>query len=431
MRQMYPKNGRVILHVDMNSFYASVEMAYDSSLKGKPLAIAGNPEERRGIIVTASYEARAKGVKTTMPLWEAKKLCPELIVKKPNFDRYRKASVAMFDILAHYSDLVEPVSIDEGYVDITGSFELGSPLEIAKQIQQEVKEKLDLPCSIGIAPNKFLAKTASDMKKPMGITILRKRDVPKILWPLPVEEMHGIGQRTADKLNQVKIYTIGELASADDYQLKQLLGINGIRLKNRANGIDQRPVDPDSVTEFKSIGNSTTLPHDTTDELEIHQVLNKLAHSVAARMDRKDVVSWNIQLMIRYHDRMTITRSKKLANPISRWDEIYQAALSLFENNWNGEPIRLLGITGQDLSEKEEASRQLDLFSFEEEAKKEPLYEALTKIKEKYGDHIIKQGTVMKQPSQGSDRNDKGTSFNKDFLRDYKVMKKSEKNSLE
>lgn len=164
LKEMYPKNGRVILHVDMNSFYASVEMAYDSTLKGKPLAIAGNVEERRGIIVTCSYEARNFGVKTTMPLWEARKLCPDLIVMKPNFERYRSASIAIFELLRQFSTLVEPVSIDEGYVDISESYEFGSPLEIAKTIQTRMLEQFDLPCSIGIAPNKFLAKTASDMR---------------------------------------------------------------------------------------------------------------------------------------------------------------------------------------------------------------------------------------------------------------------------
>src|SRR5690606_17106974 len=156
MKEMYPKNGKVILHVDMNSFYASVEMAYDPSLQGKPLAIAGNVEERRGIIVTCSYEARAFGVKTTMPLWEAKRKCPNLIVRKPNFERYRTASLAMFDILRSYTELVEPVSIDEGYLDITDCYEKGSPIEIAKSIQETLKKTLLLPCSIGIAPNKFL-----------------------------------------------------------------------------------------------------------------------------------------------------------------------------------------------------------------------------------------------------------------------------------
>ncbi|MDQ0976049.1 nucleotidyltransferase/DNA polymerase involved in DNA repair [Neobacillus niacini] len=233
MKEMYPKKGRVILHVDMNSFYASVEMAYEPELKGKPVAIAGNVEERRGIIITCSYEARKFGVKTTMPLWEAKKLCPQLIIRKPNFDRYRTASIAMFEILRNYTELVEPVSIDEGYMDITDSFELGSPIEIAQSIQKRVLEQLDLPCSIGIAPNKFLAKTASDMKKPMGITILRKRDIPSVLWPLNTSEMHGVGKKTAEKLTTIGIHTIGELAAGNEIQLKSLLGINGIRIKEK------------------------------------------------------------------------------------------------------------------------------------------------------------------------------------------------------
>ena len=418
MDNFYPKKGRVILHVDMNSFYASVEMAYNPSLKGKPLAVAGNPEERRGIIVTCSYEARAKGVKTTMPLWEAKKLCPELIVLPPDFEKYRKASISMFQILAKYSSLIQPVSIDEGYMDITECINLGSPIEIAKKIQAEILAELQLPCSIGIAPNKFLAKTASDMKKPLGITILRKRDVPSKLWPLKVENMHGIGRRTAEKLNKIGITTIGELAKANDYQLKQLLGINGIRLKARANGEDLRPVDPDAVSEFKSIGNSTTLKADTTDEEEIKGVLNRLAGSVERRMQRHHVVSWNIQITIRYYNRETVTRSRKLKYAIHAKEDIFNAAWYLFKKHWSEEPIRLLGITAQDLEEKNDSTKQLNLFTFEEEAKDEPLINTMEKLKDKYGDDIIVKG--LTKPPQTSTPT---TSFQKDFLQDYKWRK--------
>ncbi|MDQ0156469.1 DNA polymerase IV [Robertmurraya andreesenii] len=419
MKSMYPKNGRVILHVDMNSFYASVEMAYDPSLKGKPLAIAGNPEERRGIIVTCSYEARSYGVKTTMPLWEAKKLCPHLIVKRPDFNRYRAASMGMFEILNQFSTLVEPVSIDEGYVDITNSYEWGAPPEIAKLIQQRLLRQLDLPCSIGIAPNKFLAKMASDMKKPLGITILRKRDIPKVLWPLEVGEMHGVGKKTAEKLNTIHIHTIEDLAKANEIQLKSLLGINGIRLKERANGIDNRPVDPDAVSDFKSIGNSTTLPMDVANQQELFSVLEKLAEKVSVRLKRKDVLAKTIAITIRYKDRKTITRSKKLLNPISSRDEILGAAKQIFLRNWSGEAVRLLGITGNDLVEKDHAVKQLDLFSYEEDAKKEPLIDAVSKLKEKFGAHIIEQASHLTQeqkPQIGTD-----TSFNKDFL--YKTKK--------
>ncbi|MDF2856086.1 MAG: polymerase [Neobacillus sp.] len=424
MKEMYPKKGRVILHVDMNSFYASVEMAYDPALKGKPLAIAGNVEERRGIIVTCSYEARKFGVKTTMPLWEAKKLCPQLIVKKPNFDRYRAASIAMFEILRNYTELVEPVSIDEGYLDITGSFELGSPIEIAQSIQKRVLDQLDLPCSIGIAPNKFLAKTASDMKKPMGITILRKRDISNLLWPLPTNEMHGIGKKTAEKLTTIGIHTIGDLAKANEIQLKFLLGINGLRIKERANGMDNRLVDPESVSEFKSIGNSTTLPRDTSNQQELFRILESLAETVSVRIKRKNVLATTLGITIRFKDRKTITRSKKLTNPVNKKEDISTIAKQIFLNSWNGNPVRLLGITGYDLVEQDHAYKQLDLFSFEKDAKKEPLNKTLLSLREKYGESIIENAGAHKEDSA---RNiGTGTSFNKDFLRSFPKKNKEE-----
>ncbi|THE14973.1 DNA polymerase IV [Bacillus timonensis] len=417
MKEMYPKNGRVILHVDMNSFFASVEIAYDPSLQGKPLAIAGNPDERKGIIVTCSYEARAFGVKTTMPLWEAKRKCPNLIVRKPNFERYRRASLAMFDLLRSYTDIVEPVSIDEGYLDITDCYKKGTPIEIANSIQETLQKNLLLPSSIGIAPNKFLAKMASDMRKPLGITVLRKRDVPTVLWPMPVGEMHGVGARTAEKLSTIKIQTIGDLAKGNDIQLKQLLGINGERLKQRANGIDNRPVDPDAYSDFKSIGNSTTLPYDSTDEEELLGVIKRLSNSVGGRIRRKDMLSNNVQLMIRYGDRKTVTRSRKLENPIDQDNEIFLAAKHLWKKHWNGEPIRLLGVTAQELVEKHEAYKQLDLFSYEKEAKREPLLKAIDKLKGKYGNEILTKG--IKLPKDKNPRNNEhGTSFEKDFLSD-------------
>ena len=417
MKNMYPIKGRVILHVDMNSFYASVEMAYDPTLKGKPLAIAGNVEERRGIIVTCSYEARKFGVKTTMPLWEAKKLCPQLIVKKPNFERYRGVSIGMFEILRSYTNLVEPVSIDEGYLDITESFELGSPIQIAESIQKRIYEQLDIPCSIGIAPNKFLAKMASDMKKPMGITILRKRDIPTVLWPLNTSEMHGVGKKTAQKLTTIGIQTIGDLAKGNEIQLKTLLGINGIRIKERANGEDARPVDPDSVSDFKSIGNSTTLPKDVSNQQDLFRVLESLAETVSVRLKRKSVLASTLGITIRFKDRKTITRSKKLANPINHKDDLSMLSKQLFLKHWNGDSIRLLGITTSDLIEQDHAYKQLDLFSFEKDAKKEPLLKALSELRGKFGKKIIENaGEHNIDPAHmvGTE-----TSFNKDFLRTF------------
>lgn len=409
------KKGRIIFHIDMNCFYASVEMAYNPKLKGKPIAIAGNPEERKGIIVTSSYEARAKGVKTTMPVWQAKKYCPELIILPPNFERYRTASREIFKILANITPIVEPVSIDEGYMDVTDTKQFGSPVQIAKDLQQNIINKLDLPCSIGIAPNKFLAKMASDMKKPLGITILRKRDIRFQLWPLPIEEMYGVGKKTAEKLRAINIATIGDLAKKDVYALRQLLGINGERLKSRANGNDLRQVDPESVHEFKSIGSSQTLPHDTTDDREIKQLIYSLADNVERRIKRKQAAGRGVQLMIRYHDRKTITRSKKLPTYIEKKADILQVVHELWTQHWNGEPIRLLGITVQDVEEKQYIAKQLDLFTYEQTANKEKLFDAIDGLTEKYGKNLFKQWNEVDDTISGV-----RTSFQKDFLDDYR-----------
>ncbi|KIL45906.1 DNA polymerase IV [Jeotgalibacillus campisalis] len=409
------KRGRIILHVDMNSFYASVEAAHDPSLKGKPLAIAGNPEERKGIVVTCSYEARSFGVKTTMPLWEAKKLCPSLIVQRPNFDRYREASKAMFDILRSFTTLVEPVSIDEGYVDIT---ELADhePIELIQTIQDRILRELDLPCSIGVAPSKFLAKMASDMKKPMGITVLRKRDVPLIMWPLDVREMHGIGEKTAQKLYNIGVKTIGDLAQGEEIQLKALLGINGKRLKDRANGFDERKVDPESIYDFKSVGNSTTLPKDVSNQSELIAVLFKLSQKVSQRLKAKGMLCYSLSIMIRFKDRKTITRSCTLKSPINHEDDLLAAAKSLFLAHWDGSSIRLLGVTGQELVERKQAVKQLDLFSYEEDAKHEPVDKVLEEINKRYGSGKLNRGIEFKRETRFPAAE---TSFSKDFLKDH------------
>jgi len=408
--------GRIIFHIDMNSFYASVETAYNPKLKGKPVAIAGNPEERKGIIVTSSYEARAKGVRTTMTVWQAKKLCPELILLKPNFERYRAASSEIFKMMSEVTPLVQPVSIDEGYMDVSNVEYEGTPINIAENLQKRILHELDLPCSIGIAPNKFLAKMGSDMKKPLGITVLRKRELHRILWPLPIEEMYGVGEKTGEKLKEIKINTIGDLAKHDVYHLTQLLGINGERLKNRANGIDNREVDPDAIYDFKSIGSSQTLPYDTTDLTEIMNLMEQLAENVERRMQRKEAVGKSIQITIRYHHRNTITRSKKLDTYINKKDDILLIATELFHQHWNEEPIRLLGITLQNVEEKKNVGEQLNLFTYEDVAKKEKLYETIDQLAEKYGENPFKQ---LKKPEEKS-TNELRTSFQKDFLDDYK-----------
>jgi DNA polymerase IV len=380
---------RIIFHVDMNSFYASVEMAENPSLRGKPLAVAGNVEERKGIIVTCSYEAREKGVKTTMPLWQAMKLCPNLVVVPPDFETYKSYSSRMFQLLQEYTEWVEPVSIDEGYMDVT---ECDQPLEIAKEIQKRLLNDLNLPCSIGIGPNKFLSKMASDMKKPLGITVLRKRDLAQKLWPLKVGDLHGIGKKTEEKLNKYGIITVKDLAESVDYELKQRFGINGLKMKERANGIDPRPVDPSSAGDYRSIGSSTTLSEDIVSPSEAEPVFKRLAEKVTSRLKTKGYVALTIAISIRYSDRKTITRSKMLSNATQDPNEIFKAARYLFKQHWNKEPVRLLGITATEVVERENATYQLDLFSVEKNEKEALLHDVLSSIERKHGEGIIKRG---------------------------------------
>lgn len=408
--------GRIIFHVDMNSFYASVEQSYDPSLKGKPIAIAGNPKERRGILVTCSYEARAKGVYTTMNVHEARRKCPEIILLPPNFERYRKASKEIFSILRSYTPLVEPVSIDEGYMDVTELTRERHALEIADEIQRRILKELDLPCSIGVAPNKFLAKTASDMKKPMGITVLRKREVPQLLWPLEVIEMHGVGEKTAIKLNNINLKTIGDLAKADDYKLRTALGINGERLKQRANGEDEREVDPNSIYDTKSVGNSTTLHADETDLKELRKTIEMLSGKVAARLKAKRLAGTTIILYIRDASWHNQTRSKTVSNAVQLKEEIFEIAWRLFQNHWDEEPVRLLGVTVSNVIDKNEITQQLSMFNFEEHAKDEPIIELMDKLEKKFGKGVIQRG--IDAPKQG--KYHANTSFSKDFLDDHR-----------
>ncbi|MET0787426.1 MAG: DNA polymerase IV [Paenisporosarcina sp.] len=407
---------RVILHIDMNSFYASVEQSYDPSLKGKAIAIAGNPKERRGILVTCSYEARARGVYTTMSVWEAKRKCPELILLPPNFERYRIASKAMFDLLRSYTHLVEPVSIDEGYVDLSLNERPMTIVEIANEIQQRLLTELDLPCSIGIAPNKFLAKTASNLKKPMGITVLRKRDIDKLLWPLPVIEMHGVGESTAKKLNSIDLQTIGDIANAEEGLLKEALGKNGSRLKNRANGIDHRAVDPDSVYDTKSVGNSTTLPSDETDLRELKKVIKRLSDKVASRLEAKRLAGPTVSIQIRDADWRNSSRSQSFRNLVYEKNQLFEIAWSLFSKNWDGQPIRLLGVTVSNVVDRIDFTEQLSIYNFEEHAKEEPILKLVETLQIKFGKDMISRGqTQVRKPTFESK-----TSFSKDFLDDHK-----------
>lgn len=404
---------RILFHLDMNSFFASVEQAYNPELKGKPVAVAGNPKERKGIIITCSYEARAFGVYTTMPVWEAKRKCPSLLLIQPTFERYRIASQAMFAILRDYTELVEPVSIDEGYMDVSEIVSGSDAITLAETIQKRIVRELDLPCSIGIAPNKFLAKMASGMKKPMGITILRKRDVPQILWPLEVGEMHGVGEKTAAKLKEVGILRIGDLANMTENQAVETLGKHGGKLWKRAHGIDDRPLDPESVYERKSVGNSMTLSFDETSKQQLLKHIEKLSKKVASRLKEKGYVGYTVHVQIRYHDWQNKSKSRSYKEPIFRYEDIERYAKKLFSELWNGEPVRLVGVTVQQLKEPGEITEQLTFDSYKQVVKEEPVRVLIEDLQKKYGVSIIRKGIPLSK-NEGST-----SSFSKDFLNDH------------
>lgn len=394
---------RVILHIDMNAFYCSVHEAVEpEKYGGKPTVVAGSEEQRRGVIVTASYVARKKGIRAGMLVHQAKRLEPELIVIKPNFDLYRRFSKEFLQIAYQYSPLMEPASIDECYLDITGSKQFGHPIEIAKEIQAKINDQLNLPCSIGIGPNKLLAKMASDMKKPLGITVLRIRDFPRLFWEKPTNSLFGIGGKLANKLDSIGIKTIGELAKADEGLLAKELGILGKQLKEKANGIDYSLVNSEAEKN-KSIGHTTTLPQDIIEKGEANSIFLNLADQVARRLRKQKMLAKTIQITIRYSDRMTITRSITIDQPTENMNDIYHAACDLFNKYWSKKPVRLLGITLQNLTEKEEAGIQLDIFSYQNHTKKEELNKAVDMLRDKYGENMIIPAGMVVNKSVKSD----------------------------
>ncbi|MFF2018184.1 DNA polymerase IV [Paenibacillus sp. NPDC058177] len=417
--QYYPASGRVILHVDMNAFYCSVHEAEDpDQYKGKPTAVAGSVEMRKGIVVTCSYAARRQGISTGMQVQKALRICPSLTVIKPNFHLYRKYSNAFMQIAYSYTPLLEAVSIDECYLDITGSRQFGTPLEIAEKIQRRIMEELGLPCSIGIAPNKLLAKMASDLKKPNGISVLRLRDVPNILWHKPCNEMFGIGGKTAEKLKKLGIYSIGQLAAADERMLTEHFGVMGSWLKRAGNGIDHGVVNPERE-QSKSIGHTTTLPRDVVGIAEARPILLNLSDQVARRLRKQGLVAAGIQLTIRTPDMKTITRSRQLDAPSETAEDIYKAACDLYVRHWRGDkPVRLLGVTSQGLSPKEEAAIQLDLFDYERQPKKESLNKAMDMLRNKFGENAVLTAGMLSDTHSSLLRNHKerGTSLQKDNL---------------
>lgn len=392
---------RVIFLVDMNAFFISCEQTRHPEISGRPAAVAGDPENRTGIILTANYEARKYGIKTTMVLREAFKLCPDLMIIPPDHRFYEQKSKEVMEIFSSYTPVIEQNSIDEAWLDMSGcSGIFGEPMETAKNIMERINKELSLWCSIGISENKFLAKMASEMKKPHGITELWRKDIKEKMWPLPVNYIYGVGKQTSLKLQGMGIFTIKDLALYDKTYLVKKLGKMGAELSLLANGIDTSPVRPNSDRDMKSISRSVTLPHDTTDMDFAKSVLLELSDDVGMAARKYGKKGRTVQISIKYSDFIGVTRQTTVPATCLVKD-IYYAGVRLLEKNWNKEPIRLLGISlsGFDSNCDSEQISLFQMSDIEEEKidnKTELLEDAIYNIRKKYGSSIIKPGALIK-----------------------------------
>jgi len=396
---------KVIFLVDMNAFFISCEMTRNTSLAGTPAAVAGDPKKRSGIILAANYDARAYGIRTTMVLPEALKRCPKLILVPPDHHFYQKKSKEVMALLSNYTPALEQNSIDEAWLDMTGCEGLfGHPLTAANRIMNEIKDRLGLWCSIGIAENKFLAKMAAEMKKPLGVTQLWEPDIPKKLWPLPVKEMYGVGAKTADQFNRMGIKTIGDLARFDVNLLIKTFGKGGNEFYLHANGIDPAPVLAHTDDDMKSIGRSTTLPEDISDIEKAKQILMELADDIGMTARRYDKKGRTIHITLKYSDFRMITKQTTIpATHTTR--EIYQAGFKLLEQNWNHlHSVRLIGISLSGFNE-DSSSEQLSLFEQTgapvKKGKNNQIDAAMDKIRNKHGYETITFATLLKKEKGG------------------------------
>ena len=364
---------KVIVHIDLNAFFVRAEEIKDPSLEGKAVAIG--KEGRAGIVSTCSYRAREFGVHSGMPMFQAKQLCPNLIVIPSDFRFYRALSHTFIAFVRNYTKKVEIASVDECFADFTDVIKGVKDVEgFFKQFQLDLFQKTKLKCSIGVSTTKFLAKMGSDYRKPMGLTIIRKRDIKKILYPLSLDKLFGVGKRTLPKLRQMGIDTIGDLAERivkDDKNIMAVLGKFYFTMKDWLNGKGSDEV----ITEAfdpKSIGHSTTLSHDTDDFNEIKQIYEELCKEVAYQVKKEKKMGFTVQINIKEADFIETnfanhTKSITLDRPIAEASLIYKYAISLYEKSFLGLNVRLVGVTLQNLVNKKDIIVQMNLFSQDEE----------------------------------------------------------------
>ena len=396
---------RTILHSDCNCFYASVEMLYRPELAGKPLAVGGDPEARHGIVLTANYIAKRRGVKTGMALWQARQVCPDVIFVPPRMDLYLRFSRLCREIYLEYTDRVENFGCDEAWLAVEDSYLLkGSGMKIAAEISARIKRELGITVSIGVSWNKIFAKLGSDYKKPDAITENSRENFRQIAWPLPASDLLYVGRSTTGKLAGVGMLTIGDIAKSPPDYLHSLLGKMGLILHGFANGYDETPVAPDGyAAPVKSIGNSATTPRDLVTDLDVRIILMALSESVAARLRKNGFVAGVVEISVRDNGLFSFTRQRKLLRPTNVTNEIMEAAFSLFKEHYSWEnPIRSLGVRGAALK-LENMPVQLDLFTDEEKREKQEKLDRMTdEIRRRFGYFSIGRA-FMKQDEKLSD----------------------------
>lgn len=359
---------RKIIHIDMDAFYASIEQRDNPQYRGKAIAVGGSPEGRGGVVATASYEARKFGVRSAMPSKRAKQLCKDLIFVRPRFDVYKHVSTQIREIFHRYTDIIEPLSLDEAFLDVTEDKQnIGSAIEIAKLIRQAIKEELQLTASAGVSVNKFIAKIASDINKPDGLAFIGPSKIKSFIEKLPVEKFFGVGKVTADKMKRMGLHTGADLKKLTETEMTKRFGKPGKFYYKIVRGIDDRKVQPNRET--KSIGAEDTFRYDLATLEEMNKELDAIADIVYARLKRYNLKGRTITVKIKYHDFRLATRSQSFAAPVGDFETILETAKNLLSAVIKeDDKVRLLGISLSNFGEpgakiyKKSESDQLDLF---------------------------------------------------------------------
>jgi DNA polymerase-4 len=383
---------RIIIHVDMDAFYASIEQLDNPDLKDRPVIVGADPKggQGRGVVAACSYEARKFGVHSALPISRAWKLCPEGAYVRPRMDRYAEVSRQVMEVLKSFTDLVEPISIDEAFLDITGSTALfGSPEQIARAIKKQVREATGLCASVGVGPNKFIAKIASDLRKPDGLVLVQRDEVETFLQDLPISRLWGVGPKTEERLHEMGLRTIGNLRDMPRQRLVRALGSMGEHLHELSFGRDERPVVPN--WEAKSISAETTFEEDTLDRVYLVKTIRELAARVGRRLRREGQHAARVTLKLRYANFETHTKQTSVDRAIQTDEEIARLAISLFAQFPLDRKVRLIGVGTADLTRDGVQPAQLDLFG--EPRKREALERTLDKIRDRFGEDSLRRGS--------------------------------------